>query len=205
MFFLQSAHPRIRFRTRSLGVAIRVSAHLRRRGEVVAVHVSIRAALTFGRPCSRPARRPPASNCGQRSCLPAAPPSGCCRFSGCSLGSQTLKKRKKAPLFWVHVMSFCFSASPHCLSRALVLLTSRRATGLRASLENRSQKLWRGLGERGRKAGVALKPGGYHIKIQKLPKKTPKHLQHSQVTKSSRARKKKSLFKSHSQSSEIRG
>lgn len=100
------------FRTRSLGVAIRVSAHLHRRGEVVAVHVSIRAALTFGRPCLRPARRPPASNSGQRSCLPAAPPSGCCRFSGCSLGSQTLKKRKKGPLFGVHVMSFCFSASP---------------------------------------------------------------------------------------------
>lgn len=38
-----------------------------------------------------PTRRPPASNCGRRSCHPAAPPSGCCRFGGCSPGSQTLK------------------------------------------------------------------------------------------------------------------
>lgn len=51
---------------------------------------STRAELTFGRPCWRPARRPPASSSGQRSCLPAAPPSGCCRFAGCSPGSQTL-------------------------------------------------------------------------------------------------------------------
>uniref|UniRef100_A0A3P8TGZ3 Uncharacterized protein n=1 Tax=Amphiprion percula TaxID=161767 RepID=A0A3P8TGZ3_AMPPE len=47
-----------------------------------------RAELTFGRPCWRPARRPPASSSG-RSCLPAAPLSGCCRFSECSPGSQT--------------------------------------------------------------------------------------------------------------------
>lgn len=48
--------------------------------------------LTFGRQCWRPARRPPASSSGQRSCLPAAPPSSCCRFFGCSPGSQTLKR-----------------------------------------------------------------------------------------------------------------
>lgn len=47
--------------------------------------------LTFGRQCWRPARRPPASSSGQRSCLPAAPPSSCCRFFGCSPGSQTLE------------------------------------------------------------------------------------------------------------------
>lgn len=51
--------------------------------------------LTFGRQCWRPARRPPASSSGQRSCLPAAPPSRCCRFFGCSPGSQTLKKKQK--------------------------------------------------------------------------------------------------------------
>lgn len=59
--------------------------------EAAYTHVSIRARLTFGRPCLRPTRRPPASNFGRRSCLPAAPPSGCCRFGGCSPGSQTLK------------------------------------------------------------------------------------------------------------------
>lgn len=45
--------------------------------------------LTFGRLCWRPARRPPASIPGQRSCLPAAPPSGYCRSAGCSPGSRT--------------------------------------------------------------------------------------------------------------------
>jgi len=47
-----------------------------------------RAELTFGRPCWHPARRPPASSSG-RSCLQAAPLSGCCRLSGCSPVSQT--------------------------------------------------------------------------------------------------------------------
>lgn len=51
-----------------------------------------RAELTFGRPCWRPARRPPASSSGRCSCLPAAPLSGCCRSSGCSPGSRTSTK-----------------------------------------------------------------------------------------------------------------
>lgn len=76
--------------------------------------VSIRARLTSGRPCLRPTRRPPASNSGRRSCLPAAPLSGCCRFGGCSPGSQTLKNAD------VGAGASCGSSAP--LSRALVLL-----------------------------------------------------------------------------------
>lgn len=66
-------------------------------------------ALTFGRPCWHPARRPPASSSGRRSCLPAAPPSGCCRSSGCRLGSQTLKKKRNSELGDCPCV---FSASP---------------------------------------------------------------------------------------------
>lgn len=70
------------------------------------------AELTFGRRCWRPVRRPPASSSGRRSCLPAAPPSGCCRFSGCSLGSRTLKPNQMVKTPVARCLSSRVSLSP---------------------------------------------------------------------------------------------